>query len=383
MKPRRLLTIGHSYAVTLNRRLADEMARVGQGQWEVSAIAPKLLPGDLQPVAFEPNPDEVCSTEGVNVRFAKRIHTMAYGLRVREILRNDWDLVHAWEEPYVLAGFQIAWWTPRRVPFVFWTAQNLSKKYPPPFRWFERFCLLRSAGWLACGQTTLDAMKPRGYLTKPHRILPLGVEIEKFHPDPAAGIAVRRRLGWTADGPPVVGYLGRFVSEKGVNVLQQALDQTASSWRALFVGGGHLEPTLRTWSASHGDRVRIVTGVPHNEVPQYLNAMDVLAAPSQTTPTWREQQGRMLIEGFASGCAVVGSDSGEIPFVIADAGIVVPEADVAAWATVLGELIDNPARRVELGARGRDRALRFYAWSEIAQQHLNFFDELVATSPRS
>ena len=149
-------------------------------------------------------------------------------------------------------------------------------------------------------------------------------------------------------------------------------------WRALFVGGGPLEADLRAWAARHGDRVRVVTNVPHDGVPAHLNAMDVLAAPSQTIPRWREQLGRMLIEAFSCGVAVVGSDSGEIPHVIGDAGLVVPEADEAAWADALGGLLESPARRAELAARGLARARAEFAWPVIARRHLAFFDELLS-----
>ena len=71
--------------------------------------------------------------------------------------------------------------------------------------------------------------------------------------------------------------------------------------------------------------------VKHSEVPRYLASMDMMVAPSQSMRNWREQFGRMIIEAFASGVPVIGSDSGEIPFVIADAGRVVAEADAAAW----------------------------------------------------
>ena len=97
-----------------------------------------------------------------------------------------------------------------------------------------------------------------------------------------------------------------------------------TAWRALWVGGGAMEGMLRDWAARHGDRVRIVTGVGHDRVPGYLNAMDLLAAPSQTTPRWKEQFGRMLLEAMAAGVPVVASDSGEIPHVVKDAGRVVP-----------------------------------------------------------
>jgi glycosyltransferase involved in cell wall biosynthesis len=302
---------------------------------------------------------------------------MAYGRRTRDLIRGgDWDLIHCWEEPYVFAGYQIARWTPASTPFVFWTAQNLSKRYPPPFCWFEQYCVRRAAGWLACGQTTVNTQLRRGYGTKPHRVMPLGVDMDVFRPDRSAGEAVRRQLGWAAMGPPVVGFLGRFVAEKGVKFLTRVLDEVKVPWRALFVGGGPLEIEVRHWAEQYGDRVRVATRVPHALVPAYLNAMDVLAAPSQTIPRWAEQLGRMLIEAFAAGVAVVGSDSGEIPYVIAEAGRVAAESSVADWAAVIGQLLDSPAARAELAALGRGRAEAEFAWPTIAHRHLDFFDEL-------
>jgi glycosyltransferase involved in cell wall biosynthesis len=376
-RPRRLLTIGHSYVVALNRRLAHEMALAGAGRWEVTAAAPRFIQGDLRPIELEPHAGEQCRVEPVRVYLSRKIHVMAYGQRTRSLVRSGWDMVHCWEEPYIFAGFQIARWTRRATPFVFWTAQNLAKRYPPPFSYFERYCLRRSTGWLACGQTTVDAQTERGYANKPHCIIPLGVDTDLFCPDAAAGAAVRRELGWELDGTPVIGYLGRFVAEKGVRILSQALDSLRTPWRALFVGGGPLEAELRAWAEQFGDRVRVVTGVPHNRVPAHLNAMDVLTAPSQTLPRWKEQLGRMLIEAFACGVPVIGSDSGEIPHVISDAGRVIGEADVLGWTTALGELIESASLRAELGAAGRQRAMSQFAWPNIARRHLDFFTSLL------
>jgi glycosyltransferase involved in cell wall biosynthesis len=122
--------------------------------------------------------------------------------------------------------------------------------------------------------------------------------------------------------------------------------------------------------------------VPHAGIAPYVSAMDVLAAPSQTTPRWKEQFGRMTIEAFAAGVPVVGSDSGEIPFVIADAGVVVPEADEAAWAAALGGLIESPAKRAELAARGLDRARALYSWPVVARRAVEFFDLLTDRAAR-
>lgn len=377
---RRLLSVGHSYVVALNRRLADEMSRAGTGRWEVTTVAPRFMHGDLRPIALEPLPGEADRLEPIGVYGSRRPHLMAYGRRLRGLLRGGWDLVHCWEEPYVLSGFQVGWWA-GRTPVIYFTFQNINKRYPPPFNWIEQYTVGRSAGWIAAGRTVADTLMVRPkYAAKPHRIIPLGVDLGVFRPDQAAGATVRRSLGWEEGGPPVVGYLGRLIPEKGLRLLTRVLDRLGNSWRALFVGGGPLEAELRAWAARHEGRVRVVTGVTHGGVPAYMNAMDVLTAPSQTTPHWREQFGRMLVEAFACGVPVVGSDSGEIPHVIGDAGVVVPEADEAAWTAALAALLESPARRAELADRGLARARQF-SWPVIARRHLEFFDELLDRRP--
>ena len=258
--------------------------------------------------------------------------------------------------------------------------QNIAKRYPPPFNWVEGYTLQRSSAWLAAGHTVRQTLSARsGYAGKPHQVMPLGVDTEVFRPDPAARVHVRRQLGWSSDGVPVVGYLGRFIPEKGLHLIMQILEQIPSPWRALLVGGGPLEGDLNAWAARFPQRVRVVTGVPHDRVPAYLNAMDLLVAPSQTSARWREQLGRMLLEAFACAVPVLGSDSGEIPFVLGDAGRVLGEADGTGWCAALGELLESPARRTALGQAGRARAAAEFAWPILARRHLHFFDELLAS----
>jgi glycosyltransferase involved in cell wall biosynthesis len=110
--------------------------------------------------------------------------------------------------------------------------------------------------------------------------------------------------------------------------------------------------------------------------------MDILCAPSQTMPNWQEQFGRMLIEAFACGVPVIGSDSGEIPYVIQDAGVVVGEKDEQGWLEALSDLLESPSRRAELAAKGLERSHSIYAWPVIAKQYLEFFTEL-SDSPRN
>lgn len=374
---RRLLTIGHSYCVAVNRRLAHEMAREGGEDWEVTAVAPEFFHGDLRSIRTERIPDELCQLETVPAFLSSRIHFFFYGRKLREILSRPWDVVHCWEEPYIVAGGQIAWWTPPKTPLIFWTGQTIRKNYPIPFAAIERYCVSRCAGWTARGENGVAALLPRGYESKPHRVMPLGVDVEMFHPDRGVGERVRAQLGWSSAGAPVVGFMGRFVEEKGIRTLTTAFDRVTTPWRALIVGGGPLEGFLRNWSARYGDRVRIVTGIPHERVPDYLNAMDLMCAPSETALNWREVFGRMIVEAFACGVPVIGSNSGEIPRVIGDAGRIVSERLPGELAGAIGSLLENPAQRREFALRGLERVRTTYTWSIVARRHLGFFQELL------
>lgn len=373
---KRLLTIGHSYVVALNRRLAHEMALAGQGRWSVTAAAPFEYPGDLRRIALERFDGEASALVPLGTRAARMPHLMLYrGLR--PLLEQPWDVVHCWEEPYVAAAAQIARRTPANARFVFATFQNITKEYPFPFAALERRVLRRADGWIAFGKTTHDAQSRRDlpYASLPSRIISPGVDTSLFSSSASARCAARESLGWTGE-TPVVGFLGRFVAEKGVPTLLDALTRTRNEWRALFVGDGPQRDAVETFAAARTGRVRIVSDATHQDVPRWLNAMDVLCAPSQTTPRWREQFGRMLVEAMACGVPVIASDSGEIPHVLADAGILVPEGNVGAWTEAIDRLLIDPALRQELAVRGRQRAAQRFAWGVVAADHLRFFEEL-------
>jgi glycosyltransferase involved in cell wall biosynthesis len=374
---RKLLTLGHSYVVSLNRRLAHEMAVAGRGRWEVTCAAPQYFHGgnDLAPITIEPTPDDAYRLHAVAAHLTSQVHVFSYGLEMRSLLSGSWDMVHAWEEPYILAGWEISRWVRTGAKLVYRTAQSNPKVYPPPFSWFERSSMARACGWICSGLSVEENLRHRQGYERPHLLSPLGVDTAVFSPNPSQRSAAFSKLGWNEVGPPVVGYVGRFVPAKGLRLLMKALNAATEPWRALFLGAGELEGELKTWAGRHGDRVRILR-VPHNDVPIYINVMDMLCAPSQTTSTWREQFGRMLVEAFACGIPAIGSDSGEIATVLGDAGIVVGESDVAGWTQAIQNLLASPARRRELGDRGLELAKTRYAWPVVARQYLSFFDQL-------
>jgi glycosyltransferase involved in cell wall biosynthesis len=112
-------------------------------------------------------------------------------------------------------------------------------------------------------------------------------------------------------------------------------------------------------------------------VPSYLRALDVIVLPSVSRPNWAEQFGRILVEAMAAGVSVVGSNCGEIPDVIGNAGLVFPEGDANALARILDRLARQPSLRVQLGERGRRRALERYTYRRIAMDTVEVYRQVL------
>jgi glycosyltransferase involved in cell wall biosynthesis len=110
--------------------------------------------------------------------------------------------------------------------------------------------------------------------------------------------------------------------------------------------------------------------VKHEQMAAAYAGFDVLVLPSRTTTTWAEQFGRVLVEALSCGVPVVGSDSGEIPWVIGatGGGLIVPEGDVLALRQALLRLRESPPLRRELAARGRDRARAQFGVTAVANE---------------
>ena len=191
------------------------MAVQGRGRWEVTALAPARLAGDLREVALEPIAGEACTTHGLQVRLGRIPHLRRYERRLRTLLAGPWDVVHVWEEPYVAACAQVAAAAPPGARVVPATFQNIVKSYPPPLGYFERSVMRRAAGWIAFGETVHEAQAAKPlYAARPVAGHLARCRRRRFRPDAAARAAVRSRLGWS-DDMPVVGLSRAVRAGKG------------------------------------------------------------------------------------------------------------------------------------------------------------------------
>ena len=144
----------------------------------------------------------------------------------------------------------------------------------------------------------------------------------------------------------------------------------AGEWRLRVAGEGPERGRLEQLADSLGvaDRVKFDGVIASADMPAFLHGLDALALPSLTAPSWKEQFGRVLIEAMACAVPVVGSDSGEIPHVIGEAGLIFPEGDVGALQERLRSLMEDAYLRQALGQAGRERVLARYTQAQIAAQ---------------
>lgn len=309
------------------------------------------------------------------MRFNGHYHLHYYpGLR-RQLL--DWrpDVVHVDEEPYNFATAH-AIWHARRVgaKTVFFAWQNIYRIYPPPFYFIELYSLLKSNAAQAGTRQAQEVLRRKRF-SYPSAVLPqFGVDADIFSPVPES-----------ADHAGVlrIGYVGRLVQAKGIHVLLAAASQLAFPYRLQLIGTGSAEPLLRSHAESLGirDNVEFAGPVPSSAMPDRYRAMDVCVLPSLTTPNWKEQFGRVLIEAMACGVPVVGSQSGEIPEIIGSddadpGGRTFPEGDAAALARTLTELNGDLALRRTFGSQGRARVLREFTQERIAAKTVRMYRQL-------
>jgi glycosyltransferase involved in cell wall biosynthesis len=212
----------------------------------------------------------------------------------------------------------------------------------------------------------------------------LGVDEKLFSPQFQPELAAK--LGIKASDF-VVGFVGRFVPEKGILTLIKALAGLSDlSWKCLLLGRGPLQKTILAEATAAGikDRIILVESVPHDEVPRYINLMSTLVLPSETSYQvktltavgWKEQFGHVLIEAMACKVPVIGSNSGEIPYVIDSAGLIFPEGDSGALQSNLRQMIEQPELCEKLAQLGYDRAMNQYTNQALAKSLLDFYQEI-------
>lgn len=376
--PVRILYVGHTYMVGVNRKKLDELGRM-EGIEQLSVLVPKVWRHYLRRQTVDLMDSPSYELFPANVVFQGHEGAYFYFPDISmHIGRIKPDIIHveqgaqALSYAQAIASKKILAPSAKCLFFTWWNLPYIPKPY---WALVEKYNLRHSDYAIAGNHDAMAVLRQRGF-TGPITVLPqLGVDAELYCPFDA-GI-LKRDLNLKGF---VVGYVGRFLKQKGLHTLVKAFSQLRGSRTLLLVGRGGLREELLEIADSAGlsNSICFVDTVPHQEIPRYMNCMDVMVLPSLTTPTWKEQFGHVLIEAMACETPVVGSDSGAIPQVIGNAGLVFPEGDVKELTEKLQSLMDDSALRAELALKGRQRVLRKYTHRHIAEEIHHIYQELMS-----
>ena len=236
-----------------------------------------------------------------------------------------------------------------------------------------------------CGNAAgKEILLQKGVAASKVEVIPqFGVDTGVFHPFTAdQRLSVRSGMGICPD-EFAVGFAGRFVEEKGLLDLVEAMTKLRTATNRapalILVGTGPLETSLRETCAARGIRLLVLPPCRNDEVVAAMNSFDVLVLPSRSRSFWKEQFGRVLIEATACGVPVIGSDSGEIPNVIGDAGLVFHEGDCAQLCEKLKMFCDDEGSRSTCGQKGLRRVLSLFTNESIAQRTLAIYERVAAS----
>ena len=291
------------------------------------------------------------------------------------------DIIDIWEEAWGLVSAHTCWLRNRLLPsakILSETEANIPRTHPFPFKQFRAYTL-RNTDYAVARQTEgVEVLRAKGY-TGPVEVIGNAVDADLFRPLDKE--ACKRALGIAGF---VVGYVGRLIEAKGLMDIVEALPLCPSDLKLIFVGTGPFKETLQTQVA----RLKLVTRVHFmppckmENLPQIMNAIDALLLPSRTTKTWKEQFGRVIIEAQACRTPVIGSDSGAIPEVIGQGGLVVREGNVDELAAAIRRLQENPALCLEMGQLGRQHVENLYTWKRVSERMRDIYEKMLQ-EPRS
>ena len=279
--------------------------------------------------------DESYKHYRLKVGFEGRNHFHFYWGLTRVVDDVQPDLIHIDEEHYSFVTFQVnVIAKKRKIKTLCFTWQNIYKRYPFPFSYFERYNLNTCEQILIGNNEAGEVLLRKGF-KKPMPYIPqFGVDRDIFfekHSD-------KQRFGIESD-KFIVGYVGRIVEEKGISTLIHAIAKVKDA-QLCIAGTGPYMDVLKHQILKLGivDRVSILGGYSSTEIAEFISCCDCIALPSLTRENWKEQFGRILVEAMACGVPVIGSNSGEIPKVIGEAGVVFNEQDFNQCAAAIEKI---------------------------------------------
>jgi L-malate glycosyltransferase len=381
----RILFYSHTGQVGgAERLLLSILGRLGRSNFDPVLICPE--PGALRKMGLDLGvPAETIRVLDARftwrpdhlVRYLKSFARVVLDLRKR-VIGIDPDLIHA---NSVRAGLVVTAATLGLKKQVVWHIHDLLPRHP--FNSLIRAVglLSRRTRMIAVAQASADrftgSFRP---LKKRVTVIPNGVDLETFRPDPIAREAIRRELHLGAD-QPVIGIIGRLTQSKGQLELLHAFKRVVSEIpdATLLVAGApafnqeyeYAELLTRTASESDTSNRVLMLGA-RDDVAVIMQGLDLLIVNSSS-----EACCLVVLEAMACGVPVLATRTGGTPEILEHGrnGWLIPLRDEDALATAIIKLIRQPDLRSQLAQQGRQRVTAHFGIRRCVREIQNFYRE--------
>lgn len=374
----RVLVLSHSYIMKPYRRKFTLIA--AKPNIIVRVLTPNKWYESFQEINFSPDGNTDCEEVACPIRFSGYGSRFYYRGNIAKHFKDfKPDIIHLEEEAWSLNALQTVRLKRKYCPnsrFIFRTSLSIPSKqrFGPLPIWIEKRVFRETDIAFPLSKNAGEILKLRGY-EGTQIPFPNGVDISLFNKRDM--YQLKDTLG--IKDCFVIGYIGRIIQMKGIDTLIEAAAKLNFPYKLLIVGQGEDKPLFESLALKYqiNEKIVWIDAVPPEKVPDYLNCMNTLILPSRTTSDWVEFFGRVLIEGMACEVPVIGSDSGEIPHVIGDAGFVFKEGDASELAEKIRKIADEPTLYKTFQKRGLERVQEF-TWETIAQRTYDVYQDLLA-----
>lgn len=381
----RVLIFGHAYAASYNR--VDKLARIAKDPRveKLGVVIPKNWQDRMMEVdrSYKKVPEDDLYRVYLLNSIITGIQSKYFfcPLSLLQIIKEfKPDLIHVEQELHdwvlgeVILLNSLFWHVPTSV-FIW---ENLRRQYGHVARYCRQFNLKRIDALIAGNEEALEIVREDGFKGVGIILPQFGVNENFFCPHEVGTL----RQDLDLEGKFVISFVGRYVQEKGIHTLIQAIEKLThtdniTEFSLLLLSSMEPPDWLKEKANTLKDKIYIIGNIPHEDFPRYVNLFDILVLPSETQENWKEQFGRVIVEAMACGVPVIGSSSGAIPEIIGDYGLVFQEKDAQDLTNKLLELINNPRMLSDLKGKVREYVMENYTHDKVVEKTINTWQELL------
>jgi glycosyltransferase involved in cell wall biosynthesis len=365
----KITVIGHNFVVAENQKHLAELIKLDKNV-SLTLITPKWWNENtrktyqerISPTTFKILTGRTLFTGHNTLAF------YIWGL-LNPLIKSQAEIIEVFEEPWSLTLLQVI--LIKKIlrlngKITCYSAQNINKKFPFPFNLIEKFNIKNIAGLHVCSDSVKDVVETK-YSGKAVQTIGLGLDFTNF-----------TFKDKDLSNPIRLGYVGRIAQAKGVFDLAEAM-QSLPNCTLQICGSGEALSQLQKYIATNNlnDKISLNGSLGIKEIINFYHQIDILVVPSKTTKTWKEQFGRIIIEALACGTLVIGADSGSIPEVIGQNGLVYKEGNIEDLIQKINLLIKDYSQWQKNKKNALKQITTDFAWEAIAKKYYNFYKEIL------